>query len=354
MTKYTSPLRELNAGFAVDTKTAADARKPLRALFLCVDFPNRPAASCPHPDPQFYYDLLAGDGLRIYRAVSYGRLDLSVELFPGWVRMPKEDTDYRMERVITWETHRTYIEDAMNAAEGIDFDACDILYIVPAEGSAVPYSPTMTAKEWPVRAKNGTGCGLVVTFGADMFSRRGKLFCHENGHILGLPDLYLYEVPEGIRDCFAHCGPFDLMGLIEGTAPDYIGWHKWRLGWIDDEQVLEVLPGEKAETVLTPLGKAGGLKLLNLPLDGENGCVVEYRTAEGLDAELETDGAVFWRIRGGVPNGAGCVTLIPPEPGKYLCPDPRSSDGLIRAGMTAERYGIRVSHLGGGRILVER
>ncbi|MBQ3859331.1 MAG: hypothetical protein II779_02310, partial [Clostridia bacterium] len=74
MTKYTSPLRDLNAGFAVDTKTAADARKPLRALFLCVDFPNRPAASCPHPDPQFYYDLLAGDGLRIYRAISYGRL----------------------------------------------------------------------------------------------------------------------------------------------------------------------------------------------------------------------------------------------------------------------------------------
>ena len=353
MTKYTSPLDDLNAGFAVDLTSCADARAGLSALFLCVDFPNRRAEASPHPDPHWMYDLLAGDGLRLYEAMSFGRLRMKVELLDRWVTMPKNDADYGMERVISWETHRAYIKDAFDAAGDVDFGAYDIVYIAAAEGSAVPYSPTMAAKSWPVRAKNGTGCGLVVTFGADMFFRRGKLFCHETGHLLGLPDLYLYDVPEGVRDCFAHCGPFDLMGLIEGSAPDYLGYHKWRLGWIDDEQVREFGPGESGEVTLSPVETPGGIKLVNLPLDSENGYIAEYRAPVGMDAELGRDGVILYRISAAIPNGAGCVTRIPPEPEKYLRPDPRSSDGLIYAGVTVEREGIRLTHRGGGVVRVE-
>ena len=356
MTKYTSPLEDLNAGFNVDLSSCADARSPLRALFLCADFPNRRAADSPHPDVRYYYDILAGEGLELYRRMSYGRLRMDVTLHGEWVTLPKDDAEYHMDRVISWETHRAYIQDVFDSVPDTDFCAYDIVYIAAVEESAVPYSPTMAAKSWPVKAKNGTGCGLVVTFGADMHFRRGKLFCHETGHILGLPDLYLYEVPEGVRDCFAHCGPFDLMGLIEGTAPDYLGYHKWRLGWIDDDQVTEFGPGESGEAVLTPLEESGGLKLVNLPLDNETGYMAEYRTPAGLDKELERDGVILYRISGRVENGAGCVTLIPPEPEKYLRPDPRSSDGLIPAGASVEpeKDGIRLTHLGGGRVRVER
>ena len=354
LTKYTSPLRDLNEGFAIDLSDAADARQPLRALFLCVDFPNRPAGVSAHPDPRYYYDLLAGDGLRIFREISYGRLKLDVLLLDRWFTMPKEDADYGMERVISWETHRNYIRDAMDAAaDEVNFDEYDILYIAPVEGSAVPYSPTMTAKSWPVEARNGSTIGLVVTFGADMYYRRGKLFAHENGHILGLPDLYLYEVPEGVRDCFAHCGAFDLMGLIEGLAPDYLGYHKWRLGWIGDEQTAEVPRGSSGLFDLTPLETEGGLKLINLPIDGENGIVVEYRAPRGLDAALGRDGCVVYRINGRTDNGAGCATILPPEPEKYLALDPRQPDGLLLPGQTVERDGIAVTDLGGGRVAVK-
>ena len=362
MTKYTSPLTDLNAGFAVDLSSCADARSPLKALFLCVDFPNCRAADSPHPDTRYYYDILAGEGLRLYEKMSYGRFRMTVTLCGDWVTMPKNDADYQMERVITWETHRRYIQDAFDAVPDLDFGAYDIVYIAAVEGSAVPYSPTMAAKGWPVRAKNGTGCGLVVTFGADMHYRRGKLFCHENGHILGLPDLYLYDVPEGVRDCFAHCGPFDLMGLIEGSAPDYLGYHKWRLGWIDDDQVTEFGPGESGRVELTPIEVPGGMKLVNLPLsreaggeiDGENGYIAEYRAPMDPDGELERDGVILYKISGRVQNGAGCVTLIPPEPEKYLRPDPRSSDGLILPGVTLTRDGIRLTHEGGGVVRIER
>ena len=352
MTKYTSPLKDLNAGFAIDLDTAADARAHLRALFLCVDFPNRRAADSEHPETAFYYDLLAGEGLEVFRQISYGRLRLDVELADGWHTMAKNDEDYEMERVITWETHRNYIKDALDAAPDIDFGKYDILYIAPVHGSAVPYSPTMTAKSWPIEAANGSKIGLVVTFGADMYFRRGKLFAHENGHILGLPDLYLYDVPEGIRDCFAHCGSFDLMGLIEARAPDYLGYHKWRLGWIDDDQVAEVERGGEGVFDLTPIETPGGRKLVNLPIDGENGYIAEYRMPTGLDKALGQDGVLVYRISAKVPNGRGCVTVIPPEPEKYLALDTRTPDGLLLPGQTVEREGIRVTHLGSGRIEV--
>lgn len=354
MTKYTSPLDDLNAGFAIDLDTAADARAELKALFLCVDFPNRRAADSKHPEPKFYYDLLAGEGLEVFRQISYGRLRLDVELADRWYTMPKCDADYDMERVITWETHRNYIKDALDAAQDIDFGQYDILYIAPVEGSAVPYSPTMTAKSWPVEAANGSKIGLVVTFGADMYFRRGKLFAHENGHILGLPDLYLYDVPAGIRDCFAHCGTYDLMGLIEALAPDYLAYHKWRLGWIDDDQTAEAARGEVGTFALTPVEVPGGLKLVNIPLDGENGYIAEYRTPTELDEKLGADGVLVYRISAKVPNGMGCVTVIPPEPEKYLALDTHTPDGLLLAGQSVEREGIRVTHLGGGRIEVSR
>ena len=354
MTKYTSPLEDLNAGFAVDLSSCADARAPLKALFLCADFPNCRAADSPHPDPRYYFDILAGEGLRLFERMSYGRFCMTVTLNEDWITLSENDADYAMERVITWETHRRYIRDAFDAAGDVDFGAYDIVYIAAAEGSAVPYSPTMAARNHPVKAKNGTGCGLVVTFGADMHYRRGKLFCHENGHILGLPDLYLYHVPDGVRDCFAHCGPFDLMGLIEAAAPDYLGYHKWRLGWIDDDQVTEFGPGESGTAALTPVEIPGGMKLVNLPQDKENGYIAEYRAPLEPDGKLERDGVILYKISGRVKNGAGCVTLIPPESEKYLRPDPRSSDGLILPGVTLERDGIRLTHEGGGVVRIER
>ena len=160
MTKYTSPLEDLNAGFAVDLSSCADARVPLKALFLCTDFPNCRAEDSPHPDPRYYFDILAGEGLRLFERMSYGRFRMTVTLHEDWVTLPGNDADYAMERVITWETHRRYIRDAFDAAGDVDFGAYDIVYIAAVEGSAVPYSPTMTAKSHP----GEPWCCMVVSW----------------------------------------------------------------------------------------------------------------------------------------------------------------------------------------------
>ncbi len=352
---FLSTVNDLNSGFAIDYTSAADSRVPLRAVFVCVDFPNKRAADSPHPDPRFYYDILAGEGLDIFSKISYGRMNLKVDLIENWFTMPKNDEEYHMDRVITYETHRNYIGDALKiSSSAVDYGRYDIVYIAPVCGSAVPYSPTMVAKENPVPCGDGkNGAGLVVTFGADMYTRRGKLFAHENGHILGLPDLYIYYIKEW-QECLAYCGSFDLMGLIEAQAPDYLGYSKWRLGWIDASQVTEVKSGERGEYTLTPIETSGGNKLVVMPIDAYNGYVIEYRTPTGLDAAMGKDGLLLYRVNGTTANGRGCITVIPPEKEKYLKLTVEASDALITEGMTVECEGITVESLSGGRVRIVR
>ena len=343
-----SPLEDLNSGCAIDCRQAADSRSKLKAAFICVDFPNKRGPDSQHPEPAFYYDLLARDGLEVFRQISYGKLDLEVTLFDRWFTMPREDGEYHMSRCITDELHRAYIQDAMDVScTEVDYSRFDILYIVPVHGSAVPYSPTMVEKHRPVSCASGA-LGLVVTFGADMYSRKGKLFAHENGHILGLPDLYTYKVTEGARDEFSHCGTWDLMGLIEGKAPDFLAYSKWRLGWIEDSQVVTGKPD--STFTLTPVETAEGLKLVVIPLDDYHGYAVEYRQPAGLDAALPEDGLLFYRLDATVDGGMGCLTIIPPEEEKYLKLDRSAPDGLIRAGQSASRDGVTVTALGGGKV----
>ena len=233
----------------------------------------------------------------------------------------------------------------------VDYSQFDILYIVPVHGSAVPFSPTMVGKDRPLSCASGE-IGLAVTFGADMYSRKGKLFAHENGHILGLPDLYTYEVTAGAADGFSHCGTWDLMGWIEGLAPDYMAYSKWRLGWIEDGQVA--CAAADGEFTLTPVETEEGLKLVMIPLDEYHGYAVEYRKPIGLDKALPEEGLLFYRLDGTVCGGLGCLTIIPPEEEQYLRLDRSAPDGLLHPGQTASRDGVTVTALGGGRVRVTR
>ena len=352
-----------DSGYAFEPERALDSRAELNAALLCVDFPNKPAAASLHPEPSYFYELLVKDGLRVLEKLSYGRFRLNVRLIDRWFTMPKNDDEYGMERVISYETHRNYIRDALDAScEEVDYDALDLLYIVPVHGSAVPYSPTMVMKNSPIPAKNGSGIGSVVTFGADLYYRKGKLFAHETGHLLGLPDLYTYSVPEGCRDCFSLTGAFDLMGLIEGAAPDYLGYSKWRLGWMDDEQVTVVNAGGSGDFTLTGAEIAGGSKLILLPVDECEGYVVEYRRCAGLDVFLEQDGVLVYRVDGKLGSGEGPVTVIPPREEQYRALNPRKGEGLLLEGDFIElpdgdsigRKEIRVTSLGGGTVRIER
>jgi len=58
-----------------------------------------------------------------------------------------------------------------------------------------------------------------------------QAWIHEFGHLIGLPDLYLYEEPHGDPT-----GGYDVMGL--GSI--FSAWSRMRLGWISEDSIVTV------------------------------------------------------------------------------------------------------------------
>ena len=82
-----------------------------------------------------------------------------------------------------------------------------------------------------------------------MFSWGYKLLNHETGHAVSLTEGY----NAGTGGTFRYMGQWDMMGNISGNAPDYIAWNKWKLGWLNDDEVDCVASdGVTEHTLLRP------------------------------------------------------------------------------------------------------
>ncbi len=312
----------LTGCFPIDYDYSADTHRILRAVMVFVDFPNCPASELHNRYGSFdyYYDALAVEGLEFFKKASFGKMNFTIDKVDKWFRMPLPDYDYHMARVMEGKDHRHYIEEVVKLTEDeVDYRKYDMLYIVPPKSAVnVPYSPTMCARNVSdIITKYGARVGLAVTVGQDMHPRRGKLLVHETGHMTGMPDYYTYHPEEG-ETPFAHCGGWDVMGWIEGLAPDFLGYGKWRYGWFDDDQVEVFTEKGAYEHFITPVELEKGNKLAVIPIDEHSGYVVESRRGLALDAALEDrQGVLIYYVNGYKGSGDGCLTICPPDPAKY-------------------------------------
>lgn len=129
----------------------------------------------------------------------------------------------------------------------------------------------------------------------EMQNRTGKpdgigSFCHEFGHVMGLPDLYP-TIPG--RNIF-HPQYWDIMcyGSYNNesrTPPYYSGWERFAFGWTEPE----VLTG--GEKTLEPLGDSN--KVFIIYGDNENDYyILENRQKKGWDEYLQGHGMLVWHI----------------------------------------------------------
>lgn len=154
------------------------------------------------------------------------------------------------------------------------------VYVSPGPGAIRASIYTTEAEKW---------AGLAPHTAPNQLNSIGT-FCHEFGHVLGLPDLYdTSEVPtatEGI-------GEWDLMGsgnfchaLGEslGTSPSHLSaWSKITLGWITPQQPTV----DQLGVSLTPVESGG--PVYRLWTDGDNVgeyFLIENRQPIGFDEGL--------------------------------------------------------------------
>src|SRR5690606_34558397 len=129
-----------------------------------------------------------------------------------------------------------------------------------------------------------------------------RVLPHENGHVFGLPDLYTAEGGGAVRH-------WDIMSEDWGANNDLLAWHKWKLGWLDTDQVhCAAAPGTRDYT-LTPLADTGGPKLAFLPLDEQSGYAVEVRTQAGNDEAVCRPGVLIYKVDANVDTGMGPIKV---------------------------------------------
>ncbi|MEU7279152.1 M6 family metalloprotease domain-containing protein [Streptomyces sp. NPDC045431] len=286
----------------------------VRALNLMIDFPDAPGEG---PAMERYAEFFPQTS-DWFRVSSYGRLVYRPEApLPDWLRMPMPFAEYGIERGSPYEPgYRKLVEDIVAAADPkVDFSAYDLVNILvtPNAGPSALDTVLSVTFSGNTEAPHADGTPLAHTSfvysrqddGSGTYHETGyRVLPHENGHVFGLPDLYTAEGGGAV-------GHWDIMSEDWGANNDLLGWHKWKLGWLDNDQVrCAAAPGSRVYD-LAPLPLRGdGTKLAVIPLTEETGYAVEVRTRDGNDEAVCEPGVLIYHVRSDVNTGEGPVTVL--------------------------------------------
>ncbi|WP_406330711.1 M6 family metalloprotease domain-containing protein [Streptomyces sp. NBC_00203] len=294
-----------SSGYARSTGT-------VRALTLMVDFSDAPGKGSALDRYREFFPQTQ----RWFRTGSYGRLDYRPETpVRHWLRMPKPFKAYGIERGAPFDPgYRDLVQDIVTAADpNVDFRSYDILNVLVTPNAGPSALDTVLSVTFAGNTEAPVADGVPVANASFVYSRQDdgsgsysdtgyRVLPHENGHTFGLPDLYT-------QDGGGAVGHWDIMSEDWGADNDLLGWHKWKLGWLDDSQVsCAAAPGTK-EYTLTPLARRGGNKLVFVPTSSKTGFALELRTRGGNDSAICRPGILIYKVDAGVDTGNGPITV---------------------------------------------
>ncbi len=124
-----------------------------------------------------------------------------------------------------------------------------------------------------------------------------SVFCHEFGHMLGLPDLYARPENPGSEGLGTWCLMSNQLG--NGRPEHMSAWCKEQMGWLTPA-VLD--PTVKQKLILRPVEQSPKecYKVLLRP-DGSEYLLLENRRKTGFDTSLAAEGLLIWRVVGNRP-----------------------------------------------------
>lgn len=235
-----------------------DAIGTKKAIVLFVDFPDRLAKD--ETTEQRAAKTLGGtpeDGTfqTIFRTNSYGKLNLDITQVPGWRTLPESHKAYDP---TTTQGHRVMFEEAFKLYPEINFNAYDhTMVLMTAKGNFA-----FGARDDEAITHRGEKINVALNQG----SRSPYTLAHEFAHCLGLPDVYTYgnRVPEGTP-----MNPFGPWDIMSGNSTGFIGWHRHKLDWLDNDRKTYLTQGTHSIT-LTPLSADAGVSRIVVPAPGED------------------------------------------------------------------------------------
>ncbi|MER6125448.1 M6 family metalloprotease domain-containing protein [Streptomyces sp. NPDC001795] len=293
------------SGYARSTGT-------VHALNLMVDFSDAPGQGSALDRVADFFPQTQ----KWFATSSYGRLDYRQEAPIGhWLRMPKPFKAYGIERGAPFDPgYRQLIQDIVEAVgPQVDFHHYDIVNVLITPNAGPAALDTVLSVTFAGNTDAPVADGVPISNASFIYSRQDdgsgsyaltgyRVLPHENGHVFGLPDLYTQEGGGAV-------GHWDIMSEDWGADNDLLGWHKWKLGWLDDSQVGCATTAGTTEYILTPLGRPGGRKLVFVPINSRSGFALELRTREGNDEAVCRPGILIYKVDADVDTGSGPITV---------------------------------------------
>ncbi|MET9656006.1 M6 family metalloprotease domain-containing protein [Streptomyces sp. NPDC006510] len=325
----------------------------VRALNLMIDFPDAPGAGRAMDRYKEFFPQTTD----WFRTGSYGRLTYTPDApLKSWLRMPLPFSEYGIDRGSPYEPgYRQLVQDIVAAADPkVDFAAYDLVNILVTPNAGPSALDTVLSVTFSGNDDTPRADGVPLANTSFIYSRQDdgsgsfkqtgyRVLPHENGHVFGLPDLYTVEGGGSV-------GHWDIMSEDWGANNDLLGWHKWKLGWLDNSQISCAARSGTSDHVLGPLATRGGTKLAFVPLSGKSGYAVEVRTQAGNDQAICRPGVLIYKVSSDVDTGQGPVSVADSTKGSTGCtrlPNVHAglSDAAFQPGetFTDRTNGIRIS-----------
>ncbi|WP_327591693.1 M6 family metalloprotease domain-containing protein [Streptomyces chartreusis] len=284
----------------------------VKVLTLLVDFSDHPAREA----ARARYQELVPATARWYAASSYGRLRYRDTPVLKWWRMPRPFTAYHLERGLTFEEHRAFLQDlADTVGHRIDFRGYEIVNVLATRSAMPPSGADATSTFSAARPQDGvrTAGGASLMNVVNIFGRDPAGFMtlvHETGHAFGLPDLYDAEDFDRTGQL---TGPWDVMGVDGSPTPDFLAWHKWKLRWLDDRRIACVSRPGTSTHVLHPVGGHRATAVV-VPGSPTGAFVLEARARRGLDRAGCAAGVLISWVDTGTDSGKGPISVYDAHP----------------------------------------
>jgi M6 family metalloprotease-like protein len=230
-----------------------------------------------------------------YKELSYGTFKIEGK-FVGWYEVSKKRTDYSSGSGTSMKEKTVLLTEALDSftkQAGADaLKAYDGVFFIYA-GERV--NTTRGGLYWPHRAtvnygNRGVPYFIVQEGGATMNDI--SVFCHEFGHMLGLPDLYARPEQPGSEGVGQWCAMSNQIG--GGRPQHFCAWSKEVLGWV---KPTVIDPSVKQKLIVAPIedDPTQCFKIKVRP-DNSEYFLLEVRKKTGWDEKLPGEGLLIWRV----------------------------------------------------------
>src|SRR5262245_15070132 len=229
-----------------------------------------------------------------YLEQSYGHLKIEGKAF-DYVQVSKKREEYgtgSRTALLTEALDKLLARDGKDALKDLD----GVFYIYAGGRMNVPRGSLY----WPHRASvqhNGKNWPyFICPEGGDRMANI-SVFCHEFGHMLGLPDLYARPEYPGQEGLSIWCAMANQAG--NGRPQHFSAWCKEKLEWVKPTLID---PTVKQKLTLAPIESSSKecFKVLVRP-DGSEYLLLENRAKKGFDQSLPAEGLLIWRVVGNRP-----------------------------------------------------